>query len=267
MRSRGLFFPILVSLLAAGCGGGGGTSRDAGAGTDAAPSDGGATDAPPTPDGGSPGDGGAPDGGDPSDGGDPFGDAGDPFGDGGALGTPEWVELTVGPPGTCDALVPCGGDVRGTWDVSGGCFEIDVDGALSECPGAMATRYEGQGRGRVVFDETVAHRVAQSRVEIDVFFPAICATYYSCDMLETALAAAAGDATCTTETSGACRCTARHRTEIDDTDFYTVEGDEIVSTTSGKRWAFCIEGDALRYEDTSPTGPREPGTVHLARRE
>ena len=187
-------------------------------------------------------------------------------GDAGALGLPEWAPLDVLEPGSCDELAPCGGEVHGSWDVAGGCFEIAIEEQLSRCPGAEVTRREGQARGRVVFDDTYAHRVAQARVEVDIFFPAICARYYSCDMLEAAMAASASEAACDTEATGDCRCTTRYITEIDDRDLYTTESNEIVSTTSGKRWAYCIAGDALRYEDTSPAGPREPGIVTLTRR-
>ena len=193
-------------------------------------------------------------------------DAGTPFGDAGPLGLPEWVPLEVGEPGTCDELEPCGGDVHGTWDVAGGCFEVAIEDTLSRCPGAEVTRREGEARGRVVFGDTRAHRVAQARVEIDIFFPEICARYYSCDMLEAAMAAAATEAWCDTEPTGDCRCTARYVSEIDDRDLYTTESNEIVSTSSGKRWAYCIDGDTLRYEDTSPSEPREPGIVTLERR-
>lgn len=195
------------------------------------------------------------------------GDAGGSIEDGATLPAPEWVALTVGPPGTCEPMTSCGGDVRGTWDLAGGCLEIDVDSSLASCPGAMTTRYEGEGRGRVVFEERFGHRWGEARVEVDIFFPEICARFYSCSMLEASLVTVTGDATCATEASGDCRCTARRRWDFEQMDFYTIERDEIVSSSSGKRWAFCIEGDGLAYEDTSPTAPREPGTYDLVRRE
>lgn len=58
----------------------------------------------------------------------------------------------------------------------------------------------------------------------------------------------------------------RLRAEIDDRDAYTIEGNEIVSSTAGKRWEYCIEGDTLRYRDTGDVEPREPGIVELTRR-
>ena len=196
-------------------------------------------------------------------------DAGEPRGDAGAaeLEPPEWVALTVGPPGTCEPFTSCGGDVRGTWDLAGGCLEIDVDSALSSCPGARTTRHEARGRGRVVFDATSGHRFGEAWVEVDIFFPEVCARFYSCDMLESALAATTTDAACTTEASGDCACTARNEWSFEQRDAYDIDVDEIVSRSSTKRWAFCVEGNRLGYEDTSPAPPREPGVYDLVRRE
>ena len=194
-------------------------------------------------------------------------DAGNPFGDAGALGPPTWVELDVGPPGTCAPFVACGGDVVGTWDVEGGCVEVDIDSQLARCPGAMATRYAGRVRGRVEFGgDGVARRVAQSETEIDVFWPAFCAGFFDCGMLEEALAMGFDEVSCPAEMDGSCTCTGLVATTIDDTDFYALEGNEIVSTSSGKRWAYCVDDDGLSYEDTSPSEPREPGVIALGRR-
>lgn len=251
---RGLW--LVALMVAVGCGdddGPGDAGRDAssasdagdaGAGRDAAAVDGGSSDA------------GSPDTGAP--------DADVPWPDAGGLPAPDWAPLTVGPAGSCPEFVPCGGDVVGVWDVSGGCFEVDIESAISRCPGAMVTRREGRGRGRVVFGaDGIAHRVAVSEVEADVFFPALCAAVFSCEMLEAAMASLVTEASCGTTPTGDCECTAVQRTTIDDTDAYRVEGDEIVGTT--KRWEFCIAGDTLTYRDSSPSGTREPGVVELSR--
>ncbi len=255
----------LALAAAMGCGGetisgDAGSAADAGGGTDAAPEDAGLDAA--APDAGwdaAIGDAGldaaAPDAGPEPEWPDP------------GLGAPPWATLTVGEPGTCDPLVACGGDVVGSWDVSGGCFEVALEERVSMCPGAMVSRREGRGRGRVVFGaDGVAHRVAEAIVEVELFVPAICAAFVSCPMIESMIRPGVTEASCPMDAMGNCNCTARQRTLIDDTDFYTVEGNEIVSTTSGKRWEYCIAGDELRYRDTSPTGTREPGIVELTRR-
>lgn len=195
-------------------------------------------------------------------------DAGDPFGDAGTLGTPEWVPIDVLTTESCATLTPCGGDVVGTWDVTGGCVEIPIPDAFFACPGATAVG-SGMGRGRVTFTGTVARRTAQSVASVAVFLPAVCAGLIGgCDGLETMLQGAVPDSACVTEAAG-CRCEARQHFGIDDGDLYSIEGNEIVSTTSGRRWAYCIAGDELRYEDTTPPGgptPNEPGIIELGRR-
>ncbi|MDQ3030897.1 MAG: hypothetical protein M3Y87_00635 [Myxococcota bacterium] len=201
-------------------------------------------------------------------------DGGDPFVDAGALGSPPFVAIDVLYDGSeCDPLVPCGGDVVGTWDVQGGCIQLpDIEGMVSMCPGGTVTTRTARARGRVEFDATIARRVAQSEVELEVFLPAFCASFIGgCGAIETQLRMQAPDSACITEPSGDCLCATRQLNTIDDTDAYTIDGNEIVSST-GQRWAYCVDGDALRYEDVTPTpdgGPapmREPGIIDLGRR-
>lgn len=196
----------------------------------------------------------------------PF-DTGDPFGDAGSLGPPEWVPIEVLTSGTCTPLTACGGDVTGTWDVEDACIEVPVPDALGVCPGATFEA-TGMARGRVTFTGTVAVRAAQSVVMLDVFVPTICASFVGgCDGIETMIQSMAPDSACRTETDG-CHCQGRQQFDIDDADAYTIDTttDEIVSTTSGKRWAYCITGDSMRYEDTSSSGSREPGIIELGSR-
>lgn len=196
-------------------------------------------------------------------------DSGDPFGDAGTLGPPEWVPLDVLTDGTtCDPLVPCGGDVVGTWDVTGGCIEAPIPSELMSCPGATVTG-SGRARGRVVFDGAIAHRLAQSEVTVEVFVPSLCASFVGgCAGIEDMLQMQVPDSACVMETAG-CVCAARQTLTIDDGDAYTIEGNEIVSST-GKRWAYCIDttSGGMRYEDTSPTGtgPQEEGIIELGMR-
>ncbi|MFK7985016.1 MAG: hypothetical protein AB8I08_03220 [Sandaracinaceae bacterium] len=262
---------LLLVAVATGCGGGG--DSDAGPTDARVPGldgstlpDGGAADAglvdSGPPDAGT-SDSGAVDAGTTDAGADP--DAGLTWPDP-SRPAPDWVDLTVGPVGSCPALTPCGGDIVGTWDLSGGCFEVDIESAISSCPGAMVTRREGRGRGRVRFESSgAAHRVAESVVETDLFFPAVCAAFFSCSMLEDAMRGLVDEASCTADSTGNCECTASLSTVIDDMDTYSTMSNEIVGGFSGKRWEYCVDGEQLRYRDSSATEPREPGTVTLRR--
>jgi hypothetical protein len=199
----------------------------------------------------------------------PITDAGGPFADAGPLGAPEWVPVTVLTSSTCPPLAPCGGDIAGTWDVSGVCLEIPLATALAACPGATITRADGRARGRVVFSTapSIARRVAESEARVDLLVPAVCAAAAGgCAALQALLVRAAPGATCAAAATGDCLCTAQQRYTIDDGDAYTTMSNQIVSTTSGKRWDYCVDGSTLRYRDQSPSGAREPGVVSLRRR-
>lgn len=196
-------------------------------------------------------------------------DGSNPFADAGALGEPAWVPITVLTAGTCPAITACGGNIVGTWDVSAACIEVPIEQALALCPGAMITRREGRARGRVTFGATpmVARRVAQSEATVESFVPQACAQAVGgCMGLQALLQRGAPTATCAAGAMGGCDCRATASFTIDDGDAYRTEGNEIVSATSGKRWEYCVEGEGLRYRDTSPSGMREPGSISLRRR-
>jgi len=254
--------PAFAALALVGCGSDtpledAGSGGDAGVDASGAIDGGGGADAEPGADAGGSMDASASDAG--------VADAHIDWPDGGGISDPAWVDLTVGPVGSCPGFTPCGGDVVGTWDLNGGCFEIDIESAIARCPGARVTR-RGRGRGRVVFEDSSAHRVAESIVEADTFFPMVCTAFYSCAMLETAMAGLWTEAHCTSMPSGDCNCTARQITFIDDVDLYSIAGNEIVGGVSGKRWEYCIAGSRFDYRDSSPTGTREPGDIELVRR-
>jgi hypothetical protein len=194
-------------------------------------------------------------------------DAGDPFGDAGTLGTPPWVPLDVRVDGSsCATLVACGGDLDGAWDVAGGCVEVPVPMDLMRCPGAAITRGEGRTRGRVFFMDGFSRRTAQWEVEVEFFVPGFCASFVGgCAGIQSAVQMSTPDARCI-EDAGDCRCAVRQLQSFDEAGSYTIEGNQIVAETTGKRWDYCIEGDSMRYQDVSETGTREAGIIELGRR-
>lgn len=193
----------------------------------------------------------------------PF-DAPSPFGDTGSLGDPMWVPLDVRTDGTmCPALTACGGDEVGTWDVTGGCFEVPGADMLDACPGATFEAV-GQARGRVTFTGLFATRVAESEVTASVFVPTLCASFLGgCSAVEDAIQGQIPDSACVTVSDG-CECEGRITYVIDDMDGYTTMDGQIISATGGRRWDYCIEDGALRYQDvTEGGGDREPGIIEL----
>ncbi|MBI2395825.1 MAG: hypothetical protein HYV09_40045 [Deltaproteobacteria bacterium] len=253
---------VLLCVIAAGCGGmtstplesdaGADATRDATPGVDAGPG----VDATPGVDAST---------------GDailPPVDVGDPFGDAGPLGTPPWVPVEVRTSSSkCTPLAPCGGAVVGTWDVAGICVDLEIDERFFTCPGAKVLSAGGRARGRVVFTASTARRIGQSEVLVDLFLPSYCAAAVGgCGKVEAQIKATNPDAACVTAAAGDCTCQVRRVTSIDEYGGYAISSSEIVATTGTKRWAYCVAGTALKYEDVSPSGPKEPGIVTLGRR-
>ncbi len=191
-------------------------------------------------------------------------DAPSPFGDTGTVGDPAWVDLDVRTDGSaCPALEACGGDVLGTWDVTGGCFEVPGADMLDACPGATFEA-TGQARGRVTFGPVIARRVAQSIVTANVFVPTLCVSFIGdCEDVEGLIQSEIPDSACVTVSDG-CECEGRFVYEIDDMDGYSTMDGQIISAVSDRRWDYCIEDGTLRYQDvTEGGGEREPGIIEL----
>ena len=190
--------------------------------------------------------------------------------DPGTLGTPAWAALTLRVGGGCTAAATCGGDVVGTWDVAGGCFDLPVPAELMRCPGAAVTGATGRARGRVAFTATTATRWSQWETEAEVSIPALCAAVAGgCGAVQALVRMAIPDSACVTAAGGACQCAVRQTGSLNDVDTYTVAAGQIVSTHSAKRWNYCITPGAathLVYDDASTSGVREPGVIDLLRR-
>ncbi|MFO0625525.1 MAG: hypothetical protein U0325_07885 [Polyangiales bacterium] len=181
-------------------------------------------------------------------------------------GEPPWVDVDLRTRGTCPPLSRCGGDVRGTWDVAGVCLEVPIEDALGRCPGARVTRRAGRARGRVTFADALAIRRAEWTAEVQVLIPALCAALVGgCPGIQSSVRAVAPDTTCVAMGLGDCDCTVRQAGGLNDGDVYRLENNQIVSASLGRRWDYCIDGDALRYRDVSAREPREPGTITLRR--
>jgi hypothetical protein len=132
------------------------------------------------------------------------------------------------------------------------------------CPGATIDA-TGRARGRVTFDGTTAVRLAQSEVVATIFVPALCAGFAGgCPGIQDLLQMQNPDSACADDGAGNCDCVARATYMIDDSGGYTIMGNEIVSAL-GHRWAYCVMGDTMRYEDSTPSGMREPGIIELGR--
>lgn len=188
--------------------------------------------------------------------------------DSGGLGEPAWVNVEVRTDAPCPTPSFCGGDVQGTWDVANGCFEIPVSGQTMLCPNARVTRAAGRARGRVNFGNVIAQRAAEWETAVDVLIPAQCASLVGgCAQLQQFLQSSFPGSTCAPSGgAGDCTCTAQRNGSLRDGDAYTTQNNQIVSSSSGRRWDYCVTGSSLVYRDASQSSTREPGLITLARR-
>ncbi len=192
-------------------------------------------------------------------------DAGDLFMDAGALGQPPWTPLEVTASSSCPSITACGGDVVGTWDVSGGCFDVNVGPLMTTCPTAMVST-RGRVRGRFTFDGTTSSRITEQEADANVSIPASClGTLGDCSNIATGFRMLGLETVCAVDSSGGCQCAVRNIVAISYAGTYSIMSNQIV--TGGETWNYCVTGTAMTYEDvTGGSDPQPPGTVDLTKR-
>jgi hypothetical protein len=153
-------------------------------------------------------------------------------------------EVTFG--AACDAVVPCGGTLAGTYDYTGGCMG-DVFADFEElCPGIDPSGLALSVAGSLYFFGNELSRAVTTTISGTMVYPAACAELFGgCDALETALASDLGTASCTAGVA-ACSCElAGSKTDTSTTTF-TVSGNT-ATTADGGSAELCVAGSELSY--------------------
>jgi hypothetical protein len=178
------------------------------------------------------------------------------------------VEFEVRVDGTtCPALTSCGGEVEGAWQVSGGCVDFGSVASLLRtlCSGATITGI-AVANGRISFSGGMMQRDLRFEGRGAVGVPAGCASLAggcpgAADQIRRAVPGLT--VTCAATPGGACDCPVTLAPLLVDEGPYRIDGNQIVRTSDGRRWDYCVSGTSLRYRET--TGTLEPGTFAFTR--
>ncbi len=145
----------------------------------------------------------------------------------------------------------CGGDVAGTWTMTNVCLSRDL-GDNPDCSGMSMVQGTGVAVGTVTFaDGTVTYADYGAGLESRTTSPLECAMGASCEDLEAANVAVAGNACCELIGADVCDCyiwqtagdiATETLANYDST--YVLEGNNITFESSDAS-AYCVEGNTL----------------------
>ena len=164
--------------------------------------------------------------------------------------------------GQCGAFTPCGGAIVGNWRITGYCSNI-TGSSSSSCTG-MTANAQVQVNGTLSFTSTGTYSIAGTESGTDnVTYPQACLTSMNmtCARLGTALNAGITgiSGSCQSNANGDCACaeTVANR-PISEQGTYSTSGSSLAmiktgGTTSEGSTEYCVQGDTLMMQATSPT--------------
>jgi hypothetical protein len=152
------------------------------------------------------------------------------------------------------ALSPCGGDVVGTWAISGGCVVSTAQ--ISSCPTATVSMTIHPS-GTVTFsaDGTVSVNTMLGVEEL-ITVPPTCLGGADCASMQASLLGQPGvtSASCTGSAGTACVCHEVFAPGANTkSDTYALSGTSITSP-SGSPEPYCVQGNTLRWQDKNAFG-------------
>lgn len=175
--------------------------------------------------------------------------------------------------GSCGMVEPCGGDIVGTWNVTGECINSMVLDPQTQaiCAQASISNISISVSGSGTFNADLTYSLAENvTVMVTWNVPATCLAGETCDyfasMFQGQLPA---NTTFTCTGSSACTCTEAASGTADDNGTYALSGSNISvtsavsgSTSSG---GYCVQGSTLHLitlDATMHTGPMGGATIN-----
>lgn len=180
--------------------------------------------------------------------------------------TGPFVDLKYGA-ANCPAFTPCGGDAKGTWNVSGGCIKEEIfDQAKAQCPTLEVNNVVFQARGYVSADGANIDRHTEVKFTAKFVVPSGCkAVIGTCSGVASAIKALGGmdTATCADDSAtGGCTCDVGNTIEEKITDTYTAAGNTITTGGGGaaaRTYDYCVAGSSATFQET--TGAPQPAVL------
>ncbi|MBX3263984.1 MAG: hypothetical protein KF782_30200 [Labilithrix sp.] len=168
---------------------------------------------------------------------------------------PPTVDVTYG---TCPAFAKCGGDIAGSWKVSGGCVSSDAFAeAKAQCPAFQESDVVIKASGTVVATATNVKRKTSVSLTAKLAIPKSCTVVTDCGLIATGLKTGAvpgapkfETANCT-DAGAICNCDVAGTLDETTDDAYT-SADGVVTTTDPTRtFEYCVDGDKTTYTETT----------------
>jgi hypothetical protein len=155
-------------------------------------------------------------------------------------------------PATCGTVLPCGGDVTGTWKVLGGCLGPSY-GETPPCPGGNIKLLTLDYSGTVTFNPDLTYTsndLAVTRAEIDTL-PTSCLPTKTCADQDKELKMSVGPsqflsyASCTGTSTCSCTIAQTNATLSPASGTYSLGVDQIVFPGSSGGWPYCVQDGLL----------------------
>lgn len=179
--------------------------------------------------------------------------------------------------GTCQPFTACGGNIVGTWKITGGCVSNQTFADLKSkfCEGIEEGNVVIKAAGTLTATDTTVTRQTKVDISADAFIPQQCAAKAggSCQIVEAGLSTSVlgtdppfDKAKCTTDGAGGCNCSVSKAYVENVTGAYTASGNTITTTNPNRTFDYCVDGSKLTYQETTSAGTVSfPIIVELAK--
>jgi len=163
--------------------------------------------------------------------------------------------------GQCTAFQKCGGDVLGSWKVTGGCLSEDqFAAAKAKCAGLVESNVDIKGDGTVVIDAAKVQRKTTVSVSAKVLIPKSCSPLPDCSAIQAGLEfgfeGLKFDKAACADKGANCECDVVSSRVEDTNDAYTVSSDGVLTTQNPTRtYDYCVTANKNVYKETT-TSPK-----------
>lgn len=151
--------------------------------------------------------------------------------------------------GSCKAAAACGGDVLGTWHLSGACYTVLHQPMLDFCPNASAALQVDDTDGSLIFDKDTFKLDIQLKSTVDLHLPASCLR----DQGETRACSDFDGTTvggqklkCSTAGNGDCICEFPFPAKLTQSGIYAVRGEQL--EWGAEKSDYCVSGNRLSVQ-------------------